>query len=363
MNGKTTLNLKEITMIMINLIAVKLFFTFPKRLILNSGNAAWIQVLYVSVLMLGIFYLTVFAYRRCSNKSIIDLAENMGGKPLKVIVGLLVIFVFFINVGSTMRSYPDMVKMVLLPNTPNEMIFLVYALVIAAAAYLGFDSIAEIHALFVPIVLGIMLAFFVLLVPHIKIYNLFPILGNGPGAIFGKGTIAVEFFDDILALNILLPYTKNVSDAKKAGLRAIVIGGLSALLVMLMYGLIYPYPSSEKFIIPVYQLTRLVRIGDFFQRFEAFFEFVWSIAVFLYSSLYLALICRVFCECFDLKNEKQLIIPITAILIVLSSSIKNTQEMAEKYWYIIAITCITSFVMPTVFAVFYKIKNKKRNVQ
>ena len=356
MKNQITLNLKEITMIMINLISVKLFFTYPKRLILNSGNAAWIQIIYVSLIMLGIFYITVFAYKRCGNKSILDLSDKIGGKPAKAFVGLLVIFVLFINVASTMRSYPDMVKMVLLPDTPNEMILLVYALVIAAAVYLGIDSIARIHAILVPIVLGIMLVFFVFLLPHAKIYNLYPLFGNGAGRIFGRGSVAIEFFDDILVLNILLPYIKNVSDAKKAGGRAIVICSFAAFLVMLMYGLIYPYPSSEKFIIPIYQLTRLLGIGDFFQRFEAFFEFVWSLAVFLYSSLYIAVICIVLRESFGLKYEKPLAVPVIAIITILSADIQNTQEMAEKHWYIIAITCITAFVLPCLMAIIYKIK-------
>ena len=77
MKNQITLNLKEITMIMINLISVKLFFTYPKRLILNSGNAAWIQIIYVSLIMLGIFYITVFAYKRCGNKSILDLSDKI----------------------------------------------------------------------------------------------------------------------------------------------------------------------------------------------------------------------------------------------------------------------------------------------
>lgn len=359
MKSEITFNLKEITMMMINVISVKLFFGFPERLILNSGNAAWIQVIYISAIMLLLFMLTVFAYKNCSNYSIISLSERIGGKAMKQIVGLIVSFVLFLNLAATIRSYPDMVKMVLLPDAPIEMILLIYALVIAAAAYCGIESIARIHAIFIPIVLVIMVLFFAFLAPRLKLYNIFPILGNGPYNIFVKGISGMELFDDFLILNLLLPYIKNATDAKKAGRRAILTTGAAALLLMLTYGMIYPYPSSKKFIIPIYQLMRLVGIGDFFQRFEAFFEFVWSLSVFLYSALYLSVICMTLRDSFDLKYEKPLIVPIIAITAVVSFGIKDMGEVVSKYWHMTLITVLTAFLLPLVLPLAYKITKKK----
>lgn len=355
-----SLNFKETTMILINLICVKLFFTFPQRLIVNSGNAAWLQMIYVSVLMLVVFAFTVKAYKHCPGKNILTLSEQTGGKTLKAIVGTAVIFVLFVNLASIMRSYPDMVKMVLLPETPPEMIILIYAFAVGLAAYFGIEATARIHAVFIPVMLVIMLVFCVLLLPHVKLYNLFPIFGNGSVKLFGDGISALELFDDILVLNLLLPYIKNADNAKKSGFYAILIGGTASCILVLLYGLIYPYPSSEKFIIPIYQLTRLVGIGDFFQRFEAFFEFVWSIAVLLYSTLYLCVICMVFCESYNLPDEKPVILPAIALITVLSASPEKVT--AEKYRFFTAITCGTAFLLPPLSALLFKIKNKRRDL-
>ena len=49
------LNSKEIINIMINVLSVKLLFTFPKKLIVLAGNAAWIEIIYMSLLILLIF--------------------------------------------------------------------------------------------------------------------------------------------------------------------------------------------------------------------------------------------------------------------------------------------------------------------
>lgn len=352
------LNSKEITTVLINIIGVKLFFTFPKRMIMNAGNAAWIQMIYVSLLMILIFWLSFKIYEKCGNVNILGLSERIGGKWLKALTGLLVTFVLFVNLATTMRSFPEMVKMVLLPKTPTEVILIVFAVVVGIAAFGGIDAISRMHAIFVPIVLGILAVFFLFLLPHIEIYNIFPIFGKGTYNIFAKGTLFLDFFDDIIILNLLLPHVKNMQEAKKAGMRAIMISGAAAVLILLLYCLVYPYPSSEKILIPVYQLTRLVGIGDFFQRFEAFFEFIWSFCIFLYSALYVAVICNVWKECFDLKYSTPLIFPIVAITTVTSFASHNMQDIAFGYRYVGITALVISFALPPILSIIYKKKIK-----
>lgn len=356
MNKNILLNHKEITTVLINLMCVKLFFTFPKKLIVNSGNAAWIQIIYVTVIAFALLYINIRAYKGCSNKNIIELSEKTGGKPLKIVVGILVIFTLFLNFSTVIRSYPNMVKTVLLPETPYEAIFLIYAAATGVAAYVGFESVARIHAVFIPTVLVIMIAFFVFLIPHVKVYNIFPLFGNGFSALFGKGLFGIEFFADILALNLILPNVKNAEEAEKSAVKAIFISAGAALMIVLSYGMIYPYPASEKFIIPTYQLTRLVEIGDFFQRFEAFFEFVWSIAVFLYSAFYLCLICRTFAEFFELKFEKPIVFP--TIFAAVAVAAEKNYGISENNFVITSVVLGVSFVLPPVLALIYRLKRR-----
>ena len=55
MNDNFFLEKKELTCTFINLIVVKMLFTYPRVMIQNSGNAAWIQMIYVTLIALGIF--------------------------------------------------------------------------------------------------------------------------------------------------------------------------------------------------------------------------------------------------------------------------------------------------------------------
>lgn len=363
MKNNLSLNFKEITMIIINALSVKLFFTFPGILISTSGNAAWIQIIFVSLISFIMFFLSVFSYKKCDKINILDISEKIGGKYLKYAMGLLVSVVLFFNIANIMRSFPEMTKMVLLPNTPVELIVLILALVIGIAAYAGLESIARIHSIFIPAILIIIILFFILTIPNIKFYNIFPILGKGTYNIFIKGLDGITLFEDILLLNILLPYIENFSIAKKSGYISILISSSVAFLEILLYCLVYPYPASEKFLVPIYQLTRLVGIGDFFQRFEAFFEFIWSFSVFLYLSLYILTICLVLTKSFDLKYEKPIIFPVLAITVMLSFSSPAMQEVLIKFRYLSVLIILTAFILPILMPVLYKIKLKKHRIK
>ena len=67
---------KEITALLINVISTKMLLTFPKILIIDSGNSAWLQIIYNTAIIFFVFLLTSFLYR--GNKNIITVAEQGG---------------------------------------------------------------------------------------------------------------------------------------------------------------------------------------------------------------------------------------------------------------------------------------------
>lgn len=243
------------------------------------------------VIVIGLFWITTKLYR--SNKNIIQLAEMTGKKWLKIIVGVVVFVVLLINYSSIIRIFPETVKIVLLQDFEIEFIIPIFMLAIGIGAYIGLEPIARVNNMFMPLAGIVLLLSLILLIPYFNINNIFPILGNGVYSITVKGINTISLFSDILLLNILLPYCENTSEAKKSGWRAIYISATIGVVILLSYCLIYPYPVSREFMIPVYQLSRVIHLGNFFSRFEVIFQFVWSILVLIYSPIYVYALCYV----------------------------------------------------------------------
>ena len=354
---------KEMTCILINVITAKMLFSYPRSIIENCGNAAWIETLFVSLISCLFFWLLIFLYRKCEMKSIIALCEDLGGKPLKIIVALILTGVLIFSSSLTMRSLPESIKTVILPLMPMRIILLVMGITITFGAYMGIFSIARINSIFMPISIGFLIALFLLLIPEVDITNLFPILGKGTYNIFVKGLPSLSIFSDMIILLVLLPMCKNYNSVKSASHKALIIGSLINVMIILFYNLVYSYPSGEEFLMPVYQMTRLIKIGDFFQRLEAFFDFVWSFAILLYSSLYLFCLCRIWKEAFDLKYYKPLILPFCVMMCAVSFLPSSTVKMLDVQKFSSWISIPATFLLPLLLIILANRKKKLRDTK
>lgn len=345
---------KQLSAISINIIIVKMLMTYPRFLYIKNGNAAWISVLYCMILALLLFYITKFFYK--FNLNIIGLSEKLGGKVLKVIVGISVILVMGLKFFSLIRIVPDFIRLVLLKETYTEVIGLVFITALIAGAFCGIEAIGRVHRFFLPIAGGIFLIFILLLIPSFKIDNILPIMGNGSFNLFIDGISGLSIFSDILLINILIPNVKNIEDYEKSGTKAIWIGGGVSVIISLVYSLSYPYPVSTEFIIPIYQLERLIHFSTFFSRFEAVFQFVWCISVILYGATYVTVISEVFKSTFGHRYSKPLIIPIAICIVGAALMPRTFSGMANLEMKINEWIYIPSFFIPIALGIAGKMK-------
>ncbi|MDD6762743.1 MAG: GerAB/ArcD/ProY family transporter [Clostridiales bacterium] len=351
------LSKKQLVAITINAITVKMLITYPRALFVLCGNAAWINVIYCTLAAVLIFFVNRLVYKYDYN--VIELAEMTGGKFLKIITGIVVFIVLGLNFFSILRIFPEMIRLVLLQNTYLEVIVLSFVAALVIGAYCGIEAIGRAHTIFIPLAGIVFTIFIVLLIPSFKIENIFPILGNGPYNIFIKGISSLSIFSDLLMLNILIPHMKNVEYYRSAGNKSVWIGGAFVFLIVVAYSMSYVYPVSANFLAPVYQLERLINLSDFFSRFEAVFQFIWSVSILLYGSLYLEVLSEVWKESFGLKFSKPLIIPIITVLtgaILLPNSLNNMiiwEYIINKWIYIPALA------IPIIIAVTARIKRIK----
>ncbi len=351
---------KQLSSITINAILVKMIMTFPRDLFTYCANAAWLGAIYATAVALGLFSITKKLYRTRDN--VISAADKVGGAPLRIITGLLVFIVLAINFVDIIRVFPEIIRLVLLQKTYVEIIGTVFIFTIILGAWCGIESIARVHRIFLPIASIVFIAFIICLLGDFHAQNLLPIFGKGIKPIFIEGLRSVSLFADLLLLNILIPYMKETEAFRKAGTKSILIGGGCSIVIFLAYGLCYVYPASSEFIVPIYQLERLVNLSDFFSRLEALFQFIWSISILLYSTLYLAVLAEVWRESFDLKHTKPLVAPIIIMLAGVCSLPTSLNDMIYYEGIINKWLYVPAFLIPIVIGIMFHVK-QSRNEQ
>jgi len=359
MSTRINMNSRQLTFLISNLLITKMTFSFPRILFKTSGNSAWIQAIYMSLLTYIIFMFSVMCFKYSGNRSIIELAESIGKKPLKIAVSLIVAFIIIVHSATEMRTFLESAKIILLPKTKIEYMLVFFGVTILIGALCGFNSLITINALFFPFCLFFLVALVLFLIPVYDINNIFPIFGTGAKNIFVKSLLDMHCFSDILALNLLLPYIGDIKLAKSCGTRAIIISGLCLTIICLAYGLTYPYPYSTEFLLIPYQLSRMVKAGEYFQRFEALFEFVWTLTHLLYSAMYVYILCLVFQKAFNLRNSNALLPGVVALLSLICFMPSSVVELLDSSTVVKQFTAPFALILPILIPLVYKIKKGK----
>ena len=338
---------KELTGVIITAIVVKMLLSYPRELVLISGQAAWIQVIYVSLIALALILVTNQVYTH--KRSVMDLAQMTGGKPARIAVGIVIFLILLANFSTVARVFPETVKIVLLQNFNADVIMIVFAIAAGIGAYMGIRSIARVNYMFLPIAGSVFVGFLLLLIPYYEIDNIMPVLGEGVDKIFLSGFNSLSLFSDIILLNVLMPYSKNLSEAKSVSIRAIVISAIIVFLIIAAYCLAYVYPVSRDYILPVYQMSRMIHISSFFSRFESFFQFIWSILIFLYAAIYIYAMCDVLQRTFNLKYVNPLILPVTILGVTIAGIPSAVTDAIGLEKYVNLIEYPIVFLLPIIF--------------
>ncbi len=350
---------KQLTTVLVNAIAVKMLLTYPRVLILMCGNAAWINVLYCTGLAVLLFGAIRLAYN--TDKNIIDAAAEAGGTWLRITVGVILFIIMSANVVSLIRVFPEIIRLVLLQNTREDLIGVIFIAALIIGAVCGIESIGRVHEIFIPIAGIVFVVFLLLLIPKYNIELIFPIMGKGTSDIFIQGISGLSVFSDIMLLNMLISHTNSIDNYKRAGTKSILIGGICAFFIIAAYALSYAYPGSENFLIPIYQLERMIYLSNFFSRFEAIFQFIWTISILLYGSVYLAVITEVWETSFKIKPAKINIISIAIVLTAISAFPDSLSIATEWEIFITKWIYIPVFLLPIAVGLLCNIKRKKKD--
>ncbi|MFZ5988572.1 MAG: GerAB/ArcD/ProY family transporter [Bacillota bacterium] len=361
MESKILFGRWEASSILIIIMTTQLFLGFPRFMAQSAGTAGWILCIYAAILALLLFLLISKLYSRFEGKDIIDLAEMVGGSIGRAIVGMVLVINYVFILSIVLRQFGEDLKIIALTQSPISFVILFFLVGMAVAAYFGIEPIVRLGAILIPIVA---IGFFIIIISaseHFKITNILPILGTGPNEIFVKGIPKISIFSGLSVLFLMVPFIGSNGNLKRVGIVSILISAFFLTLGTLAYLIVFPYPTAVEGVLPVYQLSRLIYFGRFFQRIESLFVLVWTGAALIYLSIVLFFIIYVLKKAFKLKYERPLIAPAAVIIFTLSllpKSLMSTVELEARVFRVFA--WIVTFALPAVLLLIATLLKRKK---
>lgn len=329
----------------------QIILNMPKNIIDACGSSAWINVIFLSILIVIFGILVTKLFSPFMGKDLLDVSEYLGGKGLKFIIGIAYLSLFLIISGTILQYFVGTLKIIYYKNTPNFILLIVFLVGSVIANRAGVSSIARINLVIVPILISSIIVLFLSSWKLFQVERLFPILGYGVDETFFSGLSNLFAFGGIALIYFIMPILKNHGDFKKITIASIVISSVFLLFSVLSLLLVFPLLSDTTETLSVYSLARMIEYGRFFQRIDALFVFVWIFSAFSYVSITLAISLYLFKKLFNIKNPKSLANCFATIIFGISLISPNIavarfiQQHIYKYYELILVFSVSFIVL------------------
>ncbi|MBQ7976754.1 MAG: endospore germination permease [Clostridia bacterium] len=323
------LGIYSVTALLITVIITKALISTPSLYVKHSQSAGWLEVLIsglFEIVMLAVVLKLADSYKGCD---ILDIAESCFGKVIMRILGVLSAIIFVLSTAVIFRSMAEMVRNTVMRGISYEtvMAFLLIAGIVAAR--MGLKTQINVTGLIFPVILITVAVILVINYSRLSFTNIQPYLGTGFSNIINNALLKNASYFEIGLILFFIPFLRSDKDVKIISFTSLSVSILVISVITLLYQLSVPYKAAETFALPLYQMTRMLRAGTFFQRIEPLNLFLWGGAMFIYVGLGIYMTAYTFKRSFDLYDYKPLTIS-SGIIIALVSLIPGSETTVEK---------------------------------
>ncbi len=353
----------ETVTLLVDLICTKSILYYVRMLNQHAATAGWILSLYLSIVIIIVFAVLMLLYKKFEGKDIIEISETAGGKPLKIIIGLIITAMLFFFAMSVMREFTEEMRTISLPKSPLFFVMMFFIVGAALGSFLGIEAIVRYHAIMIPIISVAVVLIIIGIIPHMDITNIYPILGSGPKSIFVDGLPKISVYGELIILFLLPPFIREYKSCRASGFIALIISSLTLGIAAFTYTMVVPYPENLQPFLPIYQMTKLINYGRFFQRIEAVFVLIWAMAVLLYVTTVFYFMIYAFSKAMGLRYIRPLILPFTLILFSVSFIPSGLSDVVQfKEMIMNNVLWIALFVAVGLIFAVASLRSKKKEV-
>lgn len=336
----------------------QVIFNYPNMLLLNSGTGSWLNTIYTTIIALGIALLIYKLFKAFPNKDIVDISEYCGGKILKFIISIMFL-AFFVFISATfIRYFVNSMKIIYFQKIPLTFLLILFIIPPVIANKMGLKSIAGVDLISLPITLISTSILFFANLRDFSFGNLFPILGYGVKNIFLYGITNIFCFTGLIYILFLPPLLKEHKTFKTTSIWYVVFSGIYLVLSLMALLMSFSSIAITDETLSIYLLARIIRFGQFFQRIDAVFIFLWIFAVFSFISFTFFIILHILKKLTKAKDAKELVYSLSSIVFASSLFVTNISDAKHlgrgplKY-SVIVLLCISIALL-----ILANIKNK-----
>ncbi|WP_409250810.1 GerAB/ArcD/ProY family transporter [Bacillus sp. SCS-153A] len=357
MNTVNKLKTRELTAIVLLLIAIKISDMTAVLLAQDTKNAFWMVPVISFVTILPTVLMMLHLLKKHKDQNLIGVINKTFGKYIGGFVGFIFFAISFAALTIDSRNTIDVLETIYFRESPSMILYAIFMFICVLAAWKGFQVLGSVTYLMLPYLKIAMLLLGVLMVKEVIFLRVFPLFGEGLKTLVWEGVKRASLFTELIILSMAYPSIKDKENYHKG----ILGGGIFALLELtaffFLYCTFFDYKSIDKNAYIFHEVTQYISIGGFFTNMETFFMAFWLVASFVRFTIYLYFAAWIFGEVFSIKEFRPLMLPL-AFMVVIFGSIPEDAITNVLFLRNYLLTMITPVVLAFPFLVWITAKIK-----
>lgn len=281
-----------------------IILNLPQDIINTTSSASILNVIFVSLIALGIVFLIAKLFEKFPGMDIFDVGKYLGGKWLQILLQIAFFAYFIFTISILLRSFSEGLKIIFFPRTPVPIIMFLFLMAMIILNKLGRTSIIRANLFFMPLVLFSILFIFIANIENFTVQRALPLLGNGVSSTFFSGLSNLFAFGGISYLYLIPPHLKDQKNYTKIALTSIGISAFFLLISVATLLFTFPFVTTSEEIFPLYLAARFIEFGRFFQRLDAIFVLTWFLSMIGYLSIAFSFASDIFQKMAKLQSPK-----------------------------------------------------------
>ncbi len=366
MENKKIGNFQAIALILI-IIVNHLLLGTPKNLIAQTGTGTILNMIYVFFLSIIFVFILVKLFNNFKGKDILDVSEFLGGKILKVIVGIIFIVYFSLILSTTIRVIVQNLQIIYFDNLHICLLTLIILSTIAIVYKFGSSTVIRCNSIIAPIAAVAILIIAFSNISDFSLDRIYPILGFGAKELFITGASNIFAYSGLAILFFIMPMLKDTNDYKKIAFTANITIGILIVASITSIVLSFPFIDRTSNISSLYMESRDISYWQSSQRIDGIFVFSWILALLSYISVALFFIVTIFRKLTHAKKEFPVVLAFINIIYGVTlipksiETVRFLEEVVFKYANIslIIVTGLILMILANIKYYFQNAKHKK----
>lgn len=319
-----------------------------------TNRDTWLAVLAGWVISFPFVLVCIAIAQKFPGKNLVQINDLVYGSYLGKLFSAFYALFFLITTSQNLRYIGDFILTYIMPETPLELILIMFVFVCAWAVRSGLEVIARCSGVFVVITLIIVIFTFVLLMKDMKFANFLPVLET-PLKSFIQGThiMVVIPFCEIIIFLMIIPYLNEIKQARSSVMTGLLLGGATLFTITIrdiaVLGIIISIITQ-----PSFEAVRLIDIENILTRLEIFVAIVLLVTFFIKVSVFNYAVVLSIAQLFNLRSYLPLVFPIgiicIALAIMLADSTIEQAYISSDVWlfyatpYELILPCLTLLI-------------------